>query len=138
MHLADQRADVARDRRSTKAGYAGSPAPMPSEEAAVDDSGGFYDPHRALPLPPHARDQHPHESVGSAETEPFWRSLLEDGELVAEGEDLRFKFRSSSEATANRRNEGDEAWRHDAARYQQRTPSSIATRRTAFSVEIGR
>jgi hypothetical protein len=109
---------------------------MPGEEAAVpvDDRGGFHDLHRRSPAPPHAREQHPHESVGSAETEPFWRCLLEDGELVAEGEDLRFKFGSSSEATANRREKGDEAWTHEAARYQQKTLNSIATRSTAFSV----
>jgi hypothetical protein len=100
----------------------------------VDDGGGFHDLHRSSPALPHARQQHPHESVGSAEMEPFWRRLLEDRELVAEGEDLRCKFGSSSEATANRRKKGDEAWTHEGARYQQKTLNSIATRSTAFSV----
>ncbi len=96
---------------------------MPREEAAVpgDDGGGFYDLHGTAPASPHTRQEHPHKSVGSAETEPCWRRPLEDGELMAEGENLRFKVSASSEDTANRRKEGDEAWTHAGARYRVET-----------------
>src|SRR5262245_8267524 len=85
-----------------------------------DDGGGLHDPDGRSPPRPHARQQDPHESVGPTQPEPFWCYSLEDGELMAEGEHLRFKFGSRSKATANRRQKSDEGWTHDGARYQQR------------------
>jgi hypothetical protein len=38
----------------------------------------------------------------------------EDGELVAEGQDLRVEFGPSTETGTGRREEGDEAWTHDS------------------------
>src|SRR5215831_17915922 len=45
MHLLNQRADVAADRRTTETGLRGSPAPMPREETTMptNDGGGLYD-----------------------------------------------------------------------------------------------
>ena len=98
MHLADQGADVGSDWRPTVTSGTGTPAPMPGEQTTMprDDRGGFHDLDGSSPAIPHAGEQHPHEPVGSCEAEPFWRGPLEDGELVAEGEDLGFKFGSSS------------------------------------------
>jgi hypothetical protein len=44
---------------------------------------------------------------------PSRRGLLEDGELVAEGQDLRFEVGASSEAEPNRRKERRDARPHD-------------------------
>ncbi len=70
------------------------------EEAAMprDDSGGFHDLHGCPPAAPDLGEQHPEDSVGPTEPKPSRRGLLEDGELVAEGEDLCLEFDSSSEA----------------------------------------
>jgi hypothetical protein len=38
----------------------------------------------------------------------------EDGELVAEGQDLRVEFDPTTETGTGRREEGDEAWTHDS------------------------
>ena len=63
-----------------------------------DDGGRFHDLHGPSPAAPHSREQHPEQSVGSGEPEPSWCSLLKDGQLVAEGQDLGFEFCPSSEA----------------------------------------
>jgi hypothetical protein len=86
---------------------------------------------------PHAREQHPEKSVGSTEPEPSGCDLLEDGELVAEGYDLRFEFGPRSEAGPNCRKEGRDAWAHDWCTVQQKPVSSIATGCTGFSVGTG-
>ena len=57
----------------------------------------------------HTREISTHTSRSARLRRSRFGGPLEDGELVAEGEDLRFKFGSSSETTANRRKEGDEA-----------------------------
>jgi hypothetical protein len=67
-----------------------------------------------------SREQHPEESVGSTEPEPSWCSLLEDGELVAESQDLRLEFSASAEAGPNRDEEGSDASVHTGARYQEK------------------
>jgi hypothetical protein len=88
---------------------------MPGEEAAMpgDDGGRLHDLHGLPPAAPHSREQHPQESVGSTELKPSRRGLLEDGELVAESQDLRFEFGSRSEAGPNRRKQGRDAGAHD-------------------------
>jgi hypothetical protein len=88
------RGDVACDGRATKLGLRGTPAPLPGEEATVprDDGGGFHDLHRPSPAAPHSREQHPQQSVGPTEPEPPWCSLLKDGQLVAERQDLGLEF----------------------------------------------
>ena len=65
------------------------------------------------PAAPDSREQHPEESVGSSEPKPSRRGLLEDRELVAEGQDLRFEVGASSEAEPNRRKERRDARPHD-------------------------
>ena len=51
----------------------------------------------------------PHEPVGSCEAEPFWRGPLEDGELMAQRQDLHFEFSPRSQAGANDGKEGSDA-----------------------------
>jgi hypothetical protein len=68
------------------------------------------------------------------ESEPAWRSLLKDGELVAEGQNLRFKFGPRSDAGPNGCKESRDAGAHTDAPYQQRAPSSITTGSTEFLV----
>ena len=141
MHFADQRADINGDRRPTEPGWRGTPAPMPRKQAAVprDDGRGFDDPHGIPPAAPDSGEHHPEESVGSAQPKPSRRGLLEDSELMAEGEDLRFEFGSRSETGPNHRKEGRNARTHDFVKsYQQRRASSIATISTRFSVGTGR
>ena len=114
MHLLDQRADVACDGRATKSGLRGTPAPLPGEEPTVprDDGGGLHDLHGPPPAAPHSREQHPQESVGPTEPEPPWCRLLEDGQLVAERQDLGLEFNASSEAGPHGGDEGNDAWVH--------------------------
>ena len=73
-------------------------------------------------------------TVRSTERKPFWRGLLEDGELVAQGQDLDHEFGPRSEVGPNRREEGSHAWTHTESRYQQKLVSSIAATRTGFSL----
>jgi hypothetical protein len=68
------------------------------------------------------------------ESEPAWRSLLEDGELVAGGQNLGFKFGPRSEAGPNGCKEGRDAGAHIDAPYQQRALSSITRGSTEFLV----
>ena len=115
MHLANQRADVNGDRRSTEPGLRGTPAPMRGEQAAMpgDNGGGFHDLHRLPPAGPDSGEQHPQQSVSLAKPKPSRRGLLKYGELVAKGYDLRFEFDSSSEVGPNRCKEGRDARAHD-------------------------
>jgi hypothetical protein len=128
-----------------------------------DDGRGFHDLHGLPPATPYAREQHPQESVGPSEPKPSRRGLLEDGELVAEGQDLRLEFGPRSKAGPNRRPFGETRPRRKTAvaaqgrrrrscssptrrpgrstlgcmtgtHYQQRPVSSIATRSTGFLV----
>ena len=99
-----------------------------------DDGRGLHDLDSVTPAAPHSREQHPEESVGSTESQPAWRGLLEDCELVAQGQNLSFKFGPLSEAGTNGRKEGRYAGAHMGAPYQQRPVSSIATRSTEFSI----
>jgi hypothetical protein len=87
---------------------------MPCEQAAMpgNDGGGFHDLYGIPPAAPYSGEQHPEESVGSTEPKPSRRGLLEDGELVAEGQDLRLEFGSSSEGGSNRRKERRDARAH--------------------------
>ena len=100
--------------RATTSGLRGTPAPLPGEEATVprDDGGGFHDLHGPPPAAPHSREQYPQESVGPTEPEPPWCSLLEDGQLVAERQDLGLEFNASSEAGPHGGDEGNDAWVH--------------------------
>jgi hypothetical protein len=66
------------------------------ENHCVECFPGFSRRRRPVPT-------HPQESVGSTELKPSRRSLLEDGELVAEGQDLRFELGARVEAGPNRR-----------------------------------
>ena len=68
--------------------------------------------HGPPPAAPHSREQHPQESVGPTEPEPPWCSLLEDGQLVAERQDLGLEFNASSEAGPHGGDEGNDAWVH--------------------------
>ena len=84
------------------------------EQAAMpgDDGGGLHD-HDNPPAAPDSCEQHPQQSVSLTKPKPSTRGLLKDGELVAEGYDLRFEFGSSSEAGPNRRKESGDARAHD-------------------------
>ena len=64
----------------------------------------------------------PQESVGLTEPKPSWCGLLKDGELMAEGQDLRFEFNSSSEAGPDHCKEGREARAHDWVNVTSRHP----------------
>ena len=121
MHLSDQCSDVDRDWGPTKPSSRRTPAPLPGEEAAMprDDRGRLHDLH------------------GTSPAAPAWRSLLKDGELVAEGQNLRFKFGPRSEAGPNGCKESRDAGAHTDAPYQQRAPSSITTGSTEFLVRTG-
>jgi len=113
-HLVDQIADVDGDRGATEAAARGPPAPMPGEEATMpaDDGGGFHDLHGTPPASPHLREQDPEESINATEPEPSGRGLLENCELVAACQYLRFKLRSSSETGTNRGENGNDAGTH--------------------------
>jgi len=68
----------------------------------------------AVRQPLHTRESSTHKNRSA----PLSRSRLgarplADGELVTEGQDLRFKFGPSSEAGANRRKQGGDAEAHD-------------------------
>jgi hypothetical protein len=80
----------------------------------TDDRSGLHDLDGASPTAPDSRELHPTESISSTEPEPSGRGLLEDGELVAEGQDLRVEFGSSTGTGTGRCQEGDEAWTHDS------------------------
>jgi hypothetical protein len=46
------------------------------------------------PVRPHPRQQHPQQAIGAAETRASRRLALEDGELMAEGENLRLELKA--------------------------------------------
>ncbi len=67
----------------------------------ADDGGGLHELDGSAPARPHSGEQDPQEPVGATEAGPFRRGLLEHGELVAQGKNLRFKCGPSSDAGTN-------------------------------------
>jgi hypothetical protein len=76
---------------------------MQGERSAMpaDDGSGLHDLDGSAPACPHSGEQYPQEPVGATEAGPFRSGLLEQGELVAQGKNLGFKFGPSSDAGSN-------------------------------------
>jgi hypothetical protein len=64
---------------------------MPGESFAVptQDRVGLNHLQASPPIEPESRQQNPQKPVGGLEAQTTWRVLLENRQLVTEGEDLR-------------------------------------------------
>lgn len=133
-HLADEIADVGRDRRSTNAPTSRAPLPVECERSAmpVHDGGRLHDPDGSAPTRPDPEQRHPQESVGPSEAGPLGRGLLKDGELMTQGENLGFKFGRRTDTGANGGEERNQNGGHVRTQYQSGEPGPNATPRTEF------
>jgi len=66
------------------------------------------------PVRPHPREHDPQEAIGVTETGASWRLALEDGELMAQGENLHLKLETRPNGTAEGGEQGDERRGHAA------------------------
>jgi len=77
------------DREEVDRGKSGEPEPaaMPAHNGV-----GCHDLDGPSPVRPDPREHYPQEAIGATETRAPRRLALEDGELMAKGENLRFEF----------------------------------------------
>jgi hypothetical protein len=105
---------------------------MQGERSAMpaDNGGRLHDPDGSAPACPHSGEQYPQEPVGATEAGPFRSGLLEHGELVAQGQNLGFKFGPCSDAGAKggeHSNQGGAhtSWTISGRRRQPRTQQRV-------------
>jgi len=93
---------------------------MECEGAAMpaNDGGRLHDLDTPAPARPDPGQQHPQESVGATQVGPFRCGLLEDGELVPQGENLGFKLRPRMDTGANSGEERNQNGAHVRTPYQ--------------------
>ena len=98
------------------------------------DRGGLYDLDTPAPARPDPGQQHPQESVGATQVGPFRCGLLEDGELVPQGENLGFKLRPRMHTGANGCEERHQNGEHDGHYIRPESPIPNGIRGTEFPI----
>lgn len=126
VHLLNQPADIAAEWGPARAPGPRLPAPGEGEHLPVPahDGIGRYDVNRPAPIGPDAGERDPQESIDRAEPGSVRRLALEDGELVAEGQDFRLEGETRADGRPDGGQQGRERSDHaarEAIKRQQAT-----------------